>query len=196
MRRPKSGRKREWCTLLFLKTIRVFVLKKARVHHSRSLVVFAHTKKGPGKLRARRTLFWPKIAREATKFNETRTIRSEIARGIVSTRSQGPEMDKMRVFSIFSAIEMALQLPRRGNSIQRQICARQVQARGLQDTLFWTRIAPENIVARCRGSFILSPRSHRGRNLQARAVETLENSSNKTSRQNQFEKKSNPGPPD
>ena len=62
-------------------------------------------------LRACATLFWPKVAREATKFDETWTIRSEIARGIVSNRSQGPEMDKMRVFSIFSAIEMALQVP-------------------------------------------------------------------------------------
>ena len=62
-------------------------------------------------LRARGTLFWPKVAREATKFDETRTIRSEITRGIVSNRSQGPEMGKMKVFSIFSAIEMALQVP-------------------------------------------------------------------------------------
>ena len=62
-------------------------------------------------LRVRGTLFWPKVAREATKMNETRTIRSEIARGIVSNRSRGPEMDKMVVFSIFSAIEMALQAP-------------------------------------------------------------------------------------
>ena len=62
-------------------------------------------------LRARGTLFWPKVAREATKFDETRSIRSEITRGIVSNRSQGPDMDKMNVFSIFSAIEMALQVP-------------------------------------------------------------------------------------
>ena len=95
-------------------------------------------------LRARATLFWPKIARELTKSDGTGTIRSEIARGIVSNRSRGPEMDKMMVFSIFTAIEMALQLPRRGNSIQCQICTRQVQARGLSDTFLRTRTAPEH----------------------------------------------------
>ena len=63
-----------------------------------SLVTFAHVKKTPDVLRARGTLFWPKIARELTKSDGTRTIRSEIARGIVSNGSQGPEMDKMKVF--------------------------------------------------------------------------------------------------
>ena len=52
----------------------------------------------PGVLSARETLFWPEVARELTKSDGTRTIRSEIARGIVSNRSQGPELDKMRVF--------------------------------------------------------------------------------------------------
>ena len=41
-------------------------------------------------LRVRGTLFWPKLARELTKMEETRTVRSEIARGIRSDRSQGP----------------------------------------------------------------------------------------------------------
>ena len=33
-------------------------------------------------LRARGTLFWPKTAQEPTKIDETKAIRSEIARGI------------------------------------------------------------------------------------------------------------------
>ena len=62
--------------------------------HPRPFCTFKRT---PDVLRARGTLFWPKIARELTKSDGTRTIRSEIARGIVSNRSRGPEMDKMRV---------------------------------------------------------------------------------------------------
>ena len=71
---------------------------KSLVHHFRFPGGFCTCKKTPDVLRARGTLFWPKIARELTKSDGTRTIRSEIARGIVSNRSQGPEMDKMRVF--------------------------------------------------------------------------------------------------
>ena len=59
---------------------------------------FCTCKKTSDVLRARGTLFWHKIARELTKSDGTRTIRSEIARGIVSNRSRGPEMHKMRVF--------------------------------------------------------------------------------------------------
>ena len=66
-------------------------------------------------LRARGTLFWLKVAREPTKINETYTNRSEIARGIVSNRSRGPEMHKMTLFSKISAIDMALQPPHHGN---------------------------------------------------------------------------------
>ena len=65
-------------------------------------------------LRARGTLFWPKVTREATKLDETKAIRSEIARGIRFDRSQGPEMDKMTLFSIFAEFEVALQVPRPG----------------------------------------------------------------------------------
>ena len=65
----------------------------------------------PDVLRARGTLFWPKIAREATKIDETKAIRSEIAPGIRFDWSQGPEMDKMEVFSIFTEFEMASQVP-------------------------------------------------------------------------------------
>ena len=63
---------------------------------------------GPPKtvLRARGTLFWPKLTRELTKYNGTGTIRSEIARGIVSNRSQGPEMDKIRVFDTPTCMEV------------------------------------------------------------------------------------------
>ena len=73
---------------------------------------------GPGEnrtrktvLRARGTLFWPKTAREPTKIDETKAIRWEIARGIRFDRSQGPEMHKMGVFSIFTEFEVALQVP-------------------------------------------------------------------------------------
>ena len=38
-------------------------------------------------LQVTRTLFWPKVARERTKFNGTRTIRFEIVRGIDCYRS-------------------------------------------------------------------------------------------------------------
>ena len=71
---------------------------KSRVHHFRFPGGFCTCKKTPDVLRARGTLLWPKIARELTKSDGTRTIRSEIARGIVSNRSRGPEMDKMRFF--------------------------------------------------------------------------------------------------
>ena len=67
-----------------------------------------------GMLRASGTVFWPQIAREPTKIYETGTIRSEIARGIRFDRSQGPEMDKIVVFSIFTEFEVALQVPRPG----------------------------------------------------------------------------------
>ena len=67
-------------------------------------------------LRARGTLFWPKIARELTKSDGTRTIRSEIARGIVSNRSQGPEMDKMKVFNTPTYMEVVLHPLRYDNS--------------------------------------------------------------------------------
>ena len=46
-------------------------------------------------LRARGTLFWPETARDPTKIDETKAIRSEIARGIRFDRSQGPEMVKI-----------------------------------------------------------------------------------------------------
>ena len=67
-----------------------------------------------GELRARGTLFWPKIAREPTNIGETKAIRSEIARGIRFDRSQGPEMDKMKVFAFLTEIEIALQVPHPG----------------------------------------------------------------------------------
>ena len=79
---------------------------KSRVHHFRFPGGFCTCKKTPDVLRARGTLFWPKIARELTKSDGTRTIRSEIARGIVSNRSQGPEMDKMKVFDTPTYMEM------------------------------------------------------------------------------------------
>ena len=67
-------------------------------------------------LRARGTLFRPKVARELMKFNETRTIRSEIERGKYCYRSEGPEMDKMIVFDTPTCLEMALQVPRLGSA--------------------------------------------------------------------------------
>ena len=67
-------------------------------------------------LRARGTLFQPKMARELMKFNRTCTIRSEIARGIVSNRSQGPEMDKMKVFDTLTCTEASSHPPRYDNS--------------------------------------------------------------------------------
>ena len=76
---------------------------------------------GPPKtvLRARGTLFWPKVARELMKFNGTRTIRSEIARGIDCNRSRGPEMDKMGVFDTPTCMEVALQVPHHGVTCRR-----------------------------------------------------------------------------
>ena len=70
-------------------------------------------------LRARGTLFRPKLTRELTKSDGTWTIRSEIARGIDCNRSQGPEMDKMRVFDTPTCMEVALQVPIRGNGSRR-----------------------------------------------------------------------------
>ena len=64
-----------------------------------------HMQKTPDVLRARGTLFWPEIARELTKSDGTRTIRSEIARGIDCNRSQGPELAKMRAFDPGVALE-------------------------------------------------------------------------------------------
>ena len=69
------------------------------------------TFRSPTVLRGRGTLFWPKIEREATKIDETKAIRSEIARGIRFDRSQGPELHKMTLFSIFTDFELALQVP-------------------------------------------------------------------------------------
>ena len=89
---------------------------KSRVNNFRFLGGFCTFKKTPGVQRARGTLFWPKIARELTKSNGTRTIRSEIARGIVSNRSRGPEMHKMKVFDTPTCMEVALQVPRYDNS--------------------------------------------------------------------------------
>ena len=54
-----------------------------------------------GERRARGILFWPKTAREPTKIDETKAIRSEIARGIRFDRSQALEMDKMSLFFNF-----------------------------------------------------------------------------------------------
>ena len=71
---------------------------KIRVHHVRFPSGFCTCKKTPDVLKARGTLFCPKMARELTKSDGTRTIRSEIARGIVSNRSQGPELAIMMVF--------------------------------------------------------------------------------------------------
>ena len=78
-------------------------------------------------LRARGTLFWPEVAGEPTKMDETWTIRSEIARVIVSNRSGGPDMHKMNAFATISAIEMALQPPVteiafRHISMQKKMC--------------------------------------------------------------------------
>ena len=93
-------RETQWRTVLFFKIIRLFMQKTPRLLLGvRSFPGWLlHMQKTPDVLRARGTLFWPKIARELTKSDGTRTIRSEIARGIVSNRSQGQEIDKMWVF--------------------------------------------------------------------------------------------------
>ena len=112
---PKtSPRKRKWCTLLFQNYSAFY--SKSRVHHFRFPGCFRTLKKTPDVLRARGTFFRSKIARELTKSDGTRTIRSEIARGIVSNRSQGPEMDKMKVFDNLICMEVLLHPPRYDNS--------------------------------------------------------------------------------
>ena len=102
------------CSFYLSCVYRAFYIK-SRVHHIRFLGVFGKWKKETfDVLRARGILFWPNIAREPTKINETKAIRSEIARGIRFDRSQGLEIYKMVVFSIFTKLEVALQVPRHG----------------------------------------------------------------------------------